>query len=565
MSNFIAGIIELLYSGDVAIFLKSLLLGDKTEFYQNAALYVSMSRAGIMHIVAISGLHVSFIVSFVKLVFGNSKKYNIISLLLVWVFVFITGFSPSALRAAIMLTSALLAPIFKRESDSLRSLIIAAVLIIIFDVQAIKNISFQLSFGATAGIILFSNPIYFKLISKFGFGRFRSYLFGVISSSLSVMVITIPITAYHFNSIQLLSPIANIFILWAVSLCFILGFVSIFIGALSPIIATPFVYVVQFLVKYIFFIAKQISNISFSNLYLCNSYTIFWIILLYVVLIGAYLFRKKFLFPALISIFTLFFMLLSIKYSYSNLSGLYTVVNVGQGQSIVAISQNSTVVVDCGNTGTINDAGEITGQYLLSRGRSDVDLLVLTHLHKDHCDGVPFLLEYIDVKKIAIPYDIQDDDGMLEIIKSSAESHGTEVIYIYGDTQVNYNNLNLFLMSPMESGDSNEKCMMVLISLDNRDILITGDAGKTAEHELLDSYNIKDIDFLIVGHHGSKYSTSEELLKTVGSHTAIISTGENGYGHPTYETLSLLNNFGYNIYRTDLNGNIEIRINEQKR
>ena len=123
MSNFIAGIIELLYSGDVAIFLKSLLLGDKTEFYQNAALYVSMSRAGIMHIVAISGLHVSFIVSFVKLFFGNSKKYNIISLLLVWVFVFITGFSPSALRAAIMLTSALLAPIFKRESDSLRSLI----------------------------------------------------------------------------------------------------------------------------------------------------------------------------------------------------------------------------------------------------------------------------------------------------------------------------------------------------------------------------------------------------------------------------------------------------------
>ena len=562
MNEFIARIIELLYSGDVSVFLKSLLLGDKTEFYQNAALYVSMSRAGIMHIVAISGMHVTFIVSFIKLIFGNSKKSNIICLILVWLFAFITGASPSAIRAAIMLTSALLAPLFNRESDSLRSLIFAAVIILIFDFQSIKNISFQLSFAATAGIILFAAPIYTRLISKFGFDKIRSYLFGVISSSLSVMIFTIPITAYHFGSVQLLSPITNILILWAVSICFIFGYISLFIGAFSPIIAKPFVFVVEILVKYIIFIAKQISRISFSNLYLNNQYTIWWVLLIYIFFIGAYLLRKNYLYPALISFTCLVCMLTAVKLSYSNLDGLFTAVNVGQGQSIVAFSKDSTIVVDCGNTGTINDAGEITGQYLLSRGRKDIDLLVLTHLHRDHCDGVPILLELLNIKRIALPYNIEDEDGEFEEIKKAAENHGTEIIYIYGDTPIKYNNLSLFLMMPMDAGDSNEKCMMVLMTVNDRDILITGDAGNSAERELLRNYDIKNIDFLIVGHHGSKYSTSEELLENIGSHTAIISTGENGYGHPTYETLSLLNNFGYNIYRTDLNGNIEIRINE---
>ena len=116
------------------------------------------------------------------------------------------------------------------------------------------------------------------------------------------------------------------------------------------------------------------------------------------------------------------------------------------------------------------------------------------------------------------------------------------------------------MFSPENNHQENENCLFVKVSLDEYDMLITGDSSSAAEKEFLYEHDINGIELLIAGHHGSRYSSCGEFIGSIGADTAIISTGYNSYGHPTHETLERLAAYGYNIYRTDLNGNIEIRI-----
>ena len=91
-------------------------------------------------------------------------------------------------------------------------------------------------------------------------------------------------------------------------------------------------------------------------------------------------------------------------------------------------------------------------------------------------------------------------------------------------------------------------------------MLVTGDINKVAERELLAAHDLNDLELLIVGHHGSRYASSGELLGALGADTAVVSVGYNTFGHPTHETLERLDAYGYTIYRTDQNGTVEIHI-----
>ena len=235
---------------------------------------------------------------------------------------------------------------------------------------------------------------------------------------------------------------------------------------------------------------------------------------------------------------------------------------MGQGQCIAGMAGDKTLVIDCGGINDARNAGEEAGAYLRSRGRKQVDLLLLTHLHADHCNGVSRLMEMMPVKEILIPADLEDEDNLLDEIETAAERHGIEIEYLREDSLRFLGPIGLQLFAPSGNGDVNERCMCMLVSLGSYDMLITGDSSKTVERELLDRYQLHDIELLIVGHHGSRYASSGELLGSIGADTAIISVGYNNYGHPTYETLERLDAYGYGIYRTDLNGTVEVQVGD---
>jgi competence protein ComEC len=231
-----------------------------------------------------------------------------------------------------------------------------------------------------------------------------------------------------------------------------------------------------------------------------------------------------------------------------------TALDVGQGLSVVINADDHVAVVDCGSAGYENP-GAIAHGHLLSQGRTVIDLLILTHFHLDHVSGVEYLLTQIDVSALAIP----DPDGsyLAEDIIELARRRGTDIIYVTETLRVELGDMTIILYPPMGMGDANETGLTVL-ALGNVNALITGDMNATSERALLRFAALPHIDLLVVGHHGSRHSTSEELLAAVMPKLAVISVGHNNYGHPSDETLKRLDSFSVAVYRTDIMGNVTV-------
>ncbi len=555
-----------LFPADTAAFMKSLMLGDKSEFYEDTALHLAMSRAGFMHIVAVSGMHIAFLVGLIQLLFGKSWRSSLLCLGLVWFFVLVTGSSPSATRAAIMQSFLLLAPILRRENDAATSLSAALALILLENPFSIGSVSLQLSFAAMAGILCLSEPLQRSMASLFPEHweqRLRPVL-GTAAGSLAVLAFSVPLMAWHFGQVSLLSPVTNVLGLWAVSLCFCGGFVSTLLGFVLLPLGRAAAWLVSWLARYLILVAKLVSAVPFAVLYLERLPDYLWIALVYALAILFALSRmktwQKLLVPLLLSAAMLALLQNHTAGEYRSGRGTISILDVGQGQSIAVMSGEETVLIDCGGINSLDNAGETAGAYLISCGRDHVDLLLLTHLHADHANGVPMLLEMLPVRTLILPAGLEDEDGQLDAILQTAARRGTRVIFLEQDAELSYGGIRLQLFAPLEKGEINERCMTGVISLGDYDMLVTGDSSKATEKELLQRHPLENLELLIVGHHGSRYASSGELLGAIGANTAVISVGYNNYGHPTYETLERLDAYGYTIYRTDLNGRVEIRV-----
>ena len=527
-----------------------------------------MSRAGLMHAVAVSGLHISFLAGAVIFMFGRTGKASLFSIVIVWLFVLVSGAPASAVRAAVMISVLLLAPVLKRQNDPVTSLSFALLLLLAANPYAATGIGLQLSFSAMAGILLLS-PVFEgfagPLRSRKGiWGKLAAYISGVVVSSLSVLVFSVPLMAIHFGFISVISPVTNILCLWAVSICFVGGFIACATGSLIPVVGKGIALIISYFARYIITVVKFLSAFKWSCIYITGIYAV-WLLISYCIILFVFLNRrgKRILIPAgLVLIIGLFagFTAFS-SYYYSSPKACFTAVDVGQGQSLVLYSGDKTVLIDCGSIFTTENAGVVTGAYLSSCARYEADYLILTHLHSDHCNGVEYLEEIVNVKYLIIPDRVFDDDDMLETILSSAERNGVNVIFLGNDAQIESEDLGIELYAPNRYAESeNESCIMMLIDAGGFKILVTGDSDTESESVLLSRHYIPDIDLLVVGHHGSKYSSGSDFLREISPEYAVISTGFNSYGHPTKEALERLENAGCRIYRTDTDGNVCFRI-----
>ncbi len=232
-----------------------------------------------------------------------------------------------------------------------------------------------------------------------------------------------------------------------------------------------------------------------------------------------------------------------------------TALDVGQGQSIVLYSDGFTAVVDCGSS-SVPDAGIKTGEYLLSTGCDKIDYLILSHYHSDHTNGLPQLADIVDIDTILLPFPPAEDSYISDRIVSLADRSGIDLLYVSEDLSLKLGNAELTLFAPLGSETENENCVIVLCSQEGFDVLMTADAPSDIEYRLLQHNDLPDIEILIAGHHGSAGSTSQDLLDRVLPEIAIISVGENEYGHPAASLLKRLEANGIAVYRTDESGNI---------
>ena len=298
----------------------------------------------------------------------------------------------------------------------------------------------------------------------------------------------------------------------------------------------------------------------YAVLYLRNRGTFFWMLFGYAMLLLGFLLRGKrvlrVLLPLGLSVSLLAGIILRTEHYYRE-NDCVTVLDVGQGQCVTAFTGDATAVIDCGNTGTIDEAGAVAGEYLLSCGRRNVDFLILTHLHTDHADGAVRLMEMLPVNTLILPAD-EEDSALHDKILACAERHGTKVEKLDGNARVSCGRLDAQIYKLNDAGDLNERCLIVDLAVGDRHLLVTADSPKEQERRLAEQAALEDTDILIVGHHGSKYASSEELLSEVGGGVAVISVGWNNYGQPAPETLAALGKYGYQVRRTDRDGTVEI-------
>ena len=544
---------------DVAGFAKALLLGDRTDIDYETSTDFKVS--GISHIIAVSGLHVSILFGLIYFVTGRRRwPTAIIGIPVVLIFAAIAGFSPSITRAAIMQILMMLAMLFDKEYDPLTALSFAAIVMLIANPLVISSVSFQLSFACLLGILVFQVPIRGWIMDEKRLGRFKGKLINWFSSgvavSVSAGVFTTPLVAVHFGTISLVSTLTNLLTVWIITFIFYGAMLVCLLGAIHAGAAAFVGSIVAWPIRYVLFVSKTLADFPLAAVYTKSGYIVAWLMFMYVMLTIMQCLKKKpvGLFAGLTAVSLC--VCIGLSWLEPSLDDCrMTMLDVGQGQAIILQSEGKTYLVDCGGDYD-EDAADTVTETLLSQGIRHVDGIILTHYDGDHSGGVEYLLTRIDTDLLLLPYSY-DENGVGEKL-SGLVSEGTYLVK--EDTVLNFGETTISLFAPISYNSGNESSMCILFQRENCDILITGDMGEDGERLLMKYHELPRVDVLVVGHHGSKYSTSAALLETVQPTYAFISVGENNYyGHPAQVILDRLAEFGCVVYRTDENGTIIFR------
>lgn len=552
----------------VSGFLTAELTGDKSAMDDGD--YLAMQETGLAHLFAVSGLHCAFLVTLLALLISRRQRLLCaVTIPLLLFYMVMVGMSPSVVRACIMQIFLLIAPLFRRGSDPLTSLAAALLVILLCNPFAAASVSLQLSFSATLGMVLLSPRLY-KLLTGWYKGKCRPlraalcFVAANLSATLSAVVFTAPLTAWYFRIFVLVAPLSSLLAVPAAGWSFMAAFVTVLLGFVWLPLASLLGWISWVLVRYILWIANGMMSWRYHAVYFTNPYLIYWLLFLYAAFIGCAATpdgKRKYLLASALSVLTLTAAIWVNRqdYQYGVLTAL--TLDVGQGESVILTSGGETALVDCGSSNSYKDPGGLAADTLHSMGVRELSAVVVTHYHADHTNGLYEVLRRIPVQTIYLP-DIEDEYGVRERLVSLAEEKGAQVTYVTKETADTLGDTVLTIYPPVQSGgDLNELGLTALASAGDFDLLITGDMSGSTEKKLVETYALPNIEVLVVSHHGSRYSSNIRFLKAVTPEAAVISVGDNNYGHPSEETLQRLLAVGADIWRTDQQGTIRITVN----
>lgn len=556
-----------LYPADTEPFVRALIIGDRSAltFSQKNAISVS----GIAHTVAISGMHIAVLMGLVMLLCGNRPGLcAAIGIPVVIVFSLMVGAVPSVVRAGVMQILLLLAPLLRRENDPPTSLGAAMLVILVPNPWTVANLSFQLSFASMAGILLLSGRIYRRLSEPKAVKRAMRlpvlrqvvhYIVGTIASTAGAVCFTVPLIAWQFGTVSLMSVVTNLLTLWAVTLVFQGTLIACLLGFLWMWPAKLLAGLLSIFVRYILGVAALITKLPMAAVYTDNVYIIIWLAFVYALLLAFFLAGKKR--PLSYGCVGVMSLCLCVFLGYFDSAGQnfrMTMLDVGQGQCLVFQEGGATLLYDCGGD-SVTKAGETASRFLLSQGIGKVDVLVLSHYDVDHAGGVCQLMERTPIDLLYLP-DIPCETDMRQEIEETAARYQTEIRYVTQNTLLSIGDTQVQIYAPVTEAKANDASLALLYSQGSYDILATGDMSSSAERMLLTENRLPNIEILVAGHHGAKTSTCNTLLEETRPETVLISAGKNNfYGHPAQSTLDRIEEFGAEVIRTDLCGNITIR------
>ncbi|HSD63790.1 MAG TPA: DNA internalization-related competence protein ComEC/Rec2, partial [Ignavibacteriaceae bacterium] len=562
-------IISGLHTNETKALLRGLLLADRSEIdFETKTQFIN---AGVVHILAVSGLHVGFIALIFYAMCGRLNQYfrTIITISGIILFVFITGNPATVVRASVMAIILMISLLSDRTTNIYNSLAIAALLILSIDPSEVFNPGFQLSFSAVLSIAYFY-PIISRQISKTGVRNKNLknvLLFAAVS--VSAQIGTMPFTLYYFGKISIVALFANLIVIPLTGV--IIGTVIVTFAALpfSLWAASVFASANNLFSHFMFLIVKFAGTLQYSFIdvrnYSLNNALIFYLFLFSGIVILRYLstFKAKLIVMLLIFLnIGLFSSIDDINLFAEDKLNVY-MVDVGQGDSyLIKFPGGKTALIDGGNATQFYDNGErVILPLLHTLGINKIDYGFVSHIDADHYSGFVSLIEKQKLEKIFKPVPVIQSNKDMRFEKY-LKSRNIPVEY-YSRKQIKINNALIYILNDSsldrnQSVSSNNRSGILKIVYGNTSFLFTGDLERNGEIYYRKYYaDFLNSDVLKLGHHGSKSGTSSEFISSVSPEICLVSCGfKNLFQHPSDKVISRLKSAGAIIYRTDLQGGI---------
>ncbi|WP_432664570.1 DNA internalization-related competence protein ComEC/Rec2 [Wukongibacter baidiensis] len=543
--------------GKVAL---SITFGDKKIIDED--IYENFKTNGTAHALAVSGLHFGILFMFINFILNllrTTEKYKVtISILLIWFFALIVGFTPSVIRASSMITLLSISNHLDRRYDLFTALAFICLANIVVNPFMIFNIGFQLSFSAVIAIGLFYRPIYK------GLSLLPDFLRQMVAVTLAAQIGTAPIIAYYFNMFSPIALIINIPVVLLMGIVLpvnLVFFITLFINAsLSQYVA----YVDGMLIKLLVWINSLSSYVSFSKFSVASPN--FTVIILFYIFLILICYKEKIPYIKEIktkNIVAILFVVILCMNVFEILRPKdlrLTFVDVGQGDCIlIETPKGKRILVDGGK-----EQEDFLSGFLLKNGISYIDLICVSHIHNDHIGGIANVLENIKTGQMVIGTKEYTSEEWQEIERICLENKIPIMEFSKGKIIRLEKDLTLTAVYPKAelientNEDTNNNSLVLILEYKDFEVVLTGDIEKEAEMDIVRGGFKRDVDVLKVGHHGSKTSSTPEFLDSFTPEIAVIQVGKNVFGHPHGDTLNKLKEREIKIYRNDKNGAVII-------
>lgn len=531
-------------------YLYAFILGKSS--YLDEEEYENYKINGVTHLFALSGLHVSIfsliLLNIMKRLKLKEKLSFIITSLFLLFFSFVASYTPSILRAVIFFILSSINKIYYFHIKPINILYLTFIILVVINPFYIFNTGFILSFTITFFILLFNE-----------YNSVKSGLKSILIISLLSFFSSLPIIINMSYEINIISSINNIFFIpFVTNIVFPVSIISVIFPKIS--------YVLNILTTFMEYVSNVSSNIVNITIYFpyFNKISIVFYYLFLILFIK--LKKKRYLFLIL---FILLF--LKIKPMFNRNTILYFL-DVGQGDSLLIITKNNkSIMVDTGGKLTYKkEKWELKNRnfdiekntiipFIKSIGINKIDYLFLTHGDYDHMGETINLVNNFKVEKVIFNCGEfnQLEQALIKVLDKK------KIKYYSCIKELNIDNNKLYFLQTKEYDNENDNSSVIYTELNGYKFMFMGDAGIEKEKDILEKYNISNIDVLKVGHHGSKTSSSKEFIDEIEPKYSIISVGKNNrYGHPNKEVLNILDES--KIYRTDQDGSIMFKIKNDK-
>lgn len=522
-------------------YLSAFILGDKS--YLKSEIKSMYQDLGVSHIFAISGMHITLITTILffllKKVKENIKYLIIISFLIIYIF--LTDYQASVLRSVSFFVLSFINKKYLLNIDKVNLFFLSITILMLIFPNLVYDVGFLYSTSISFTLIRFSNLIK------------GNYIISLIIISTISFLVSLPITINNNYEINIFSIINNIFIV---------PYISLLLYPLS--ILTFFIYPLDGLMLIFSNIVEDISMFLINFQLVVPKIPIIIIIIYYSCLYVFFsTYKKHYLLFAILIIF-----INKSLYILDNNMYIYYL-DVSQGDSTLIKYKNEAILIDTGGKVSFKTEKwkqktkyyitDSTMLFLKSIGITKLNTLITTHGDYDHMGEATNLINNFKVEKVIFNCG-EYNDLENELIKVLDKK---KIKYYSCIKELNSDDNKLYFLQTKEYDNENENSNVIYFKYNNFKFLFMGDAGIEKEKDILNKYNLANIDVLKVGHHGSKTSSSEYFIDETKPKYSIISVGKNNrYGHPNKEVLNNLENT--KIYRTDKNGTIMFKIKNDK-